>query len=340
VQVQHIDADANWLPRLIAAPPDALIFDEPLATRRGWELLGVLKRHGATARLPVLMYALDPRTGRGALLELDYMLKPLDAAELARAIDRQRELDAQAPGARTILIVDDDPDTLALHERLIRQQLPGCRVLLARNGREALALLSRQRPDLMLLDLMMPELDGFGVLEAMRARPETADLPVVVLTSRTLSEADLERLNAGVAAILSKNLFSGDEIRERIEAALSRQRRLSSAMQQVVRRAMAFFHAHYAEPITRDQLALHLGVSADHLTASFRQEMGVTPIVYLNRYRISRARALLETSSRSVTEIAMAVGFTDLAHFSRTFHREVGLTPNAYRRARPPSARK
>jgi transcriptional regulator GlxA family with amidase domain len=104
-------------------------------------------------------------------------------------------------------------------------------------------------------------------------------------------------------------------------------------MQQVVRRAMAFFHAHYAEPVTRDQVALQLGVSADHLTASFRQELGVTPMAYLNRYRISRARALLETTSRSVTEVALAVGFTDLAHFSRTFHREVGVTPNAYRRA-------
>jgi signal transduction histidine kinase/DNA-binding LacI/PurR family transcriptional regulator/AraC-like DNA-binding protein len=331
VQVQHIDADANWLPRLIAAPPDALILDEPLAARRGWELLGVLKGHEATARLPVLMYALDPRTGRGALLELDYMLKPLDAGQLARAIE-QRAWDGP-PDARTILVVDDDPDTLALHERLVRQQLPGSRVLLARDGREALARLE-QRPSLVLLDLMMPGLDGFAVLEAMRARPETADVPVVVLTSRTLGEGDLERLNAGVAAILSKDLFSGDEIRERVEAALSRQRRLSGAMQQVVRRALACFHARYAEPITRDQLALQLGVSADHLTASFRQEMGVTPMAYLNRYRISRARALLETSPRSVTEIALAVGFTDLAHFSRTFHREVGMTPNAYRRAR------
>jgi transcriptional regulator GlxA family with amidase domain len=62
--------------------------------------------------------------------------------------------------------------------------------------------------------------------------------------------------------------------------------------------------------------------------------MSVTPIAYLNRYRISRARTLLEESMRSVTDVALEVGFTDLANFSRAFHREVGMTPNAYRHAK------
>lgn len=339
VEVQHADADSDWLPRLLSDPPGALILDEQLAAQRGWELLGVLKRHSATAHLPVLMYAIDPALNRGALLELNYLLKPLDPEQLARALEQQGIGREQPPGARTFLVVDDDPDSVALHARMLEQQLPGCRVLQAHDGRAALALLEQQRPSLVLLDLMMPGLDGFGVIEAMRARPETADVPVLVLTSRSLTDADVERLNAGVAAILSKDLFSAAEIMEHIEAALGQQRRLSATMQQVVRRALAVIHARYAEPITREQLALLLGVSADHLTASFRQEMGVTPIVYLTRYRIARARALLETTARSVTEIALAVGFTDLAHFSRTFHREVGVTPNAYRRARQPERR-
>ena len=144
----------------------------------------------------------------------------------------------------------------------------------------------------------------------------------------------MARLNAGVAAILSKGLFSSDEIVRHIEAALAHQRRLGSATQQVVRRAVAFIHAHYADSISRDQIAAHIGVSGDHLTACFRQEMGVTPIVYLNRCRISRARTLLEEGRRSITDVALEVGFTDLANFSRAFHREVGTAPNAYRRAK------
>jgi len=334
VQVQRIDAQSDWLPRLVAAPPGALILDEPLATRRGWEILAVLKRHPATAQLPVLMYAFDPHDDRGGLLELEYLLKPLDREQLAHALEQQRVWDDQAPGARTILLVDDDLDTLALHARLIQEQLAECRVLQAHNGREALALIEQIRPNLVLLDLMMPELDGFGVLEAMQARESTREVPVVVLTAWALSEEDMARLNAGVAAILGKGLFSANEVVGHIASALEHHHKLKNATRLLARRAVAFIQAHYADSITRDQIADHIGVSPDYLTASFRREMAVTPIAYLNRYRISRARMLLETSQHSITDIALDVGFTDLANFSRAFHREVGMTPNAYRRAK------
>ncbi|HEU4327116.1 MAG TPA: substrate-binding domain-containing protein [Roseiflexaceae bacterium] len=331
LRVQQIDAATDWLACLADAPPVSLILDDTLARRRGWEVLSVLKRHPATAHLPVLMYALDAQSDRGSLLELDYLLKPLAPEQLARALEAHGG--GKVSSAKTILVVEDDPDTLALHTRLVQQQLPESRVAQARNGREALSAMEQQRPDLVLLDLMMPEVDGFGVLEQMHRREATRDVPVIVLTAQILTEDDVARLNAGVAAILSKGLFSAGEIVGHIEAALSRQRKLGTSTQQVVRRAAAIIHTHYADPLTREQLATQVGVSADHLTASFRQEMGITPIAYLNRYRISRARELLMTSSQNITEIALSVGFGDLANFSRTFHREVGMSPNAYRRS-------
>ncbi|KAB8141662.1 helix-turn-helix domain-containing protein [Chloroflexia bacterium SDU3-3] len=331
VQLQRVDAASDWLPRLIAQPPSALVLDEPLASARGWEIMAVLKRHPATAAIPVLMHAFDAHIGRGALLELDYLLKPLSAEQLARALRQQGDGDG---ASKSILVVDDDGDTRALHARLVQQQLPDHRVIEASNGREALAILRHTTPSLVLLDLLMPELDGFGVIEAMRASEATRDVPVVVLTAQILTGEDMARLNAGVASILSKGLFSLEEIQGHVELALARQRRLSGIMQQVVRQAVAFIHTHYDQPITRDQLAAEVGVSGDHLTASFRQEMGITPIAYLNRYRVSRARQLLETTSRSVTDIALAVGCPDLPNFSRLFHREVGMPPNAYRRAK------
>jgi YesN/AraC family two-component response regulator len=280
------------------------------------------------------MYSLDSSHDNGTLLALDYLLKPLDIEQLVTALERQRDYHDRPPDDRTILVVDDNPDILAMHTRLIKQQMPECRLVQARNGVEALAIMSEQRPNLVLLDLMMPEMDGFHVLEAMREQESLVDVPVVVLTARLLTEDDMTRLNAGVAAILSKGLFGTDEILARIESTLAHERRLGLASQQIVRRAVAFIHTHYDEPMTRDQIATHVGFSPDHLTACFRQEMGVTPISYLNRYRISRARTLLTESTRSVTDITVAVGFSDVANFSRAFRREVGVSPKAYRRDR------
>ena len=222
--------------------------------------------------------------------------------------------------------MDDELGVLEMHARIVEAQLPSCRVLRARDGREALDAIRQKRPDLVLLDLMMPELDGFGVLKAMQEGETTRDIPVVVLTGQVLVEEDMERLNRGVAAVLGKGLFS-------VEASLARQRRLGSEGQRTARRAMAYFHEHYAGSISRADVTHHLGVTQDHLTRVFRQEVGVTPIAYLNRYWLKRARTLLKAGEKSVTEIAMAVGFSSPSHFSRLFRREVGTSPSVYRRS-------
>jgi YesN/AraC family two-component response regulator len=189
-----------------------------------------------------------------------------------------------------------------------------------------------QQPDLVLLDLMMPELDGFGVLEAMREKDSTRDIPVIVLTGQILTEKEMARLNRGVATVLGKGLFSVEETLGHIDAALVHKRKLGSAAQRLVRRAMAYVHEHYAEPLTRDDLAQHLNMNSDYLTHCFRTEVGMTPITYLNRYRVNKARVLLAESDMNVTEVAMAVGFSDSSYFGRVFRRQVGVSPDAYRR--------
>jgi YesN/AraC family two-component response regulator len=192
--------------------------------------------------------------------------------------------------------------------------------------------LQRERVDLVLLDLMMPELDGFGVLEAMRERDVTREIPVIVLTGQTLTEKEMARLNQGVAMALSKGLFSLEETLARVDATLERNRQLSSEAQRLVRRAMAFIHEHYAGHISRTTLARHVALSEDYLTSCFRKELGVTPIAYINRYRVYQAKQLLADPRKSITEIALEVGFSDSGYFSRVFRREVGLSPEAYRR--------
>jgi signal transduction histidine kinase/AraC-like DNA-binding protein/ActR/RegA family two-component response regulator len=327
VQVYHVDQETDWSIHLLAALPAALVLDQETATHYGWALLERLKRQTSTEHIPVLVYSLDLEHDRGEWLELNYLPKPLASEQLVEQLARYVD-----SNERVVLVVDDDPGILDLHCRLVEQA--GCRAVRARNGRAALEVLEYTQPDLILLDLMMPEMDGFAVLDALRARETTRDIPVIVLTVRVLDEADIERLGRGVAAIMSKGLFNTTETLTRIEAALARHQALGGPTQRLIRRAMGFIHAHYAEPLTREQIASHVHYSPDYLTDCFRQEQGVTPMAYLNRYRICQARKLLENGDLTITQVALAVGFSESAHFTRTFRREVGMTPRAYRRSK------
>jgi YesN/AraC family two-component response regulator len=220
-----------------------------------------------------------------------------------------------------------------MHARIVQARAATNRVFRARNGLEALQILQRERVDLVLLDLMMPEMDGFAVLEAMRDREATRDIPVIVVTGQTLTGSEMARLNLGVTRVLSKGVFSLEETLAHLDAALARKRELSGEAQRLVRQAMAYMQEHYAEPISRQELAHHVGLSDDYLSSCFHKELGLTPVAYLNRYRIQQAKQLLRNTHKSITEIALEVGFCDSSYFSRLFHRETGMTPAAYRRA-------
>ena len=330
VQLCDVGHDGEWLSQIVQMAPGAILLEEPLAVREGWAISGVLKRHHVTENIPVLAYSLDHENDQGQILELNYLHKPLQPEQLARELERLGE---SQNGGQTVLVVDDDPGILDMHSRLVEQT--GRRALTARNGREALAVIEQQIPDLILLDLTMPEMDGFAVLEELRSRESMRDIPVIILTARLLSDADLDRCNRGVAAILGKGLFSAEETLGHVEAALARQSALNKATQHLIRTAMAYIHVHFAEPISREEIAEQIGISPDYLTDCFRQELGITPITYLRRYRIRQACELLRSSEQSITQVALAVGFSDSAHFTRTFQRELNMTPRAFRRSKP-----
>ncbi|HWR64810.1 MAG TPA: transposase [Bellilinea sp.] len=99
----------------------------------------------------------------------------------------------------------------------------------------------------------------------------------------------------------------------------------------LVKRAVAYLHQNYTRPLTRWEIAAAVGVSEDYLTRVFNRELEISPWDYLNRYRILQAKALLRSTSRSITEIAHQVGFKDQAYFSRVFSRITGMTAVEYR---------
>jgi len=330
-QLVSLDPSENGLANLTADSASSVVIDISMIPNQGWQILKQLKDNPATRAVPILFYAFNDE--RGALLELDYLPKPIQPADLAKALNQQSAFADDGKKEKSLLIVDDNPRTLEMYVRIVQSQSAPYRTITARNGREALAVMEQEHPDLVLLDLMMPELDGFGVLESMRQNEATRDIPVIVLTGQVLTERDMTRLNRGVATILEKGMFSVEDTLAHLETALVGKQKLGSEAQRLVRRAMAYLHEHYTEAVSREELARHVGMNSDYLTYCFRKELGMTPIAYLNRYRINQAKLLLAERQLSITEVGMAVGFSDSGYFSRVFRKEVGVSPEAYRRS-------
>ena len=327
-----IGDETDWLASLLLAAPDVAVLDLGLTSENGWEILKIMKENPAIKDIPVLFYTIEKDADHGSLLEIDYLTKPVGTTALAEILTSKGffQQEGTRDDGRAILVVDDEAGTLELHARIVEAQLPGYRVLLARNGRQALQIINQERPALVLLDLMMPEMDGFTVLEEMHQTETTRNIPVVVITGQVLTGEDMQRLNSGVASVLGKGMFSVEETLSHLANALAHKRKPGSEAQHIALKAMAYIHTYYSEPISRSDVAAHVGLSERHLTRCFHQEVGMTPITYLNRYRVKQAKALLDGGEKGITEIAVEVGFSSSSYFTRVFREEVGVSPRAY----------
>jgi YesN/AraC family two-component response regulator len=263
-----------------------------------------MKENPSTKDIPVLFYTLAKDADHGSLLEIDYLTKPVGTAALAEMLTSKGfYLHEDQEAVRPILVVDDEPGILEMHARIVQAQLPEHRVLMASNGRQALQIIHQERPALVMLDLMMPDLDGFAVLEEMRHSDLTRNIPVVVITGQVLTDEDMARLNSGVASVLGKGMFSVEETLAHVASALEHKRKPGSEAQRIALKAMAYIHTNYAEPISRSDVAAHVGLSERHLTRCFHQEVGMTPITYLNRYRVKQAKALLDGEEKALPRL-------------------------------------
>ena len=332
VEIVQLETTDNWLPHSLRSQPGAVVVEQGKAAEHSWQIINTLRQNPLTRELPLLFYSLDGKADLGSVFAFRTLAKPLNQAELIQALERQ-VLNDHGKNPKTILIVDDEPGILELHARIVAAWSPTCRILKARNGREALERIREGHPSLVLLDLVMPQVDGFGVLEAMRSDPRSRDIPVIVLTGQTLTLDDMQTLGRGVTSVLKKGLFSAQETLSHIEAALSRSTNLGNEAQRAVRKAMAYIHEHYMQPISLVSAAKHVNMSKEYLARCFRQEMGITLVTYLNRYRVHQAKGLLETGELNLTEIALETGFSSSAYFSRVFRQEVGLNPRDYQRS-------
>ena len=209
---------------------------------------------------------------------------------------------------------------------------PGHPVRTAADGAAALARMAEEVPCLVILDLMMPGMDGFDVLDWMRASDRTRRVPVLILSGRVLTFDDVKRLEQhALVTLQSKGILSEDEMVGSLHRALFGTAALPQHTGALVKHAMAYFHQNYARPLSRWEIAAAIGVSEDYLSRIFRQELDISPWEYLNRYRILQAIERLRRTSDSIGAVARQVGFKDSAYFSRVFHKVTGLSPTAFR---------
>jgi CheY-like chemotaxis protein len=181
----------------------------------GWTVLAALKGEPELADIPVVIVTIVDEQRRGiALGAAGYLMKPIDRERLVAILSRLRP--AGAPGS--VLVVEDDED----QRHLVRESLDarGWRVREAANGRLALDAVAAELPDVILLDLMMPQMDGFELVAALQAKATWREIPVVVVTALDLTAEDRRRLDGGVKQILSKHAFPFAELMARVCALL------------------------------------------------------------------------------------------------------------------------
>ncbi len=186
--------------------PDLITLDVMMPGMDGWSVLSALKDAPETADIPVVMSTiLDEKNMGFALGASAYLTKPIDRDRLAAVLRRYGGDRAR----RTVLVVEDDEGTRSLVRRTLEKQ--GWTVIEAENGRVGLERLEESRPALILLDLLMPEMDGFEFLEQLRELDSGESIPVVVITAKELTDNDRQRLNGGVERVVGKGNQSKDE---------------------------------------------------------------------------------------------------------------------------------
>jgi DNA-binding response OmpR family regulator len=186
-----------------ARPPAAIVLDILLPGTDGWEVLREFKADPALRDVPVIIVSVVDERGLGlALGAVDYFLKPVDRTALLDRLSRYTFTTKVKTRSIRVLAVDDDPAALDLIYAALQPE--GFDVVRAAGGREAIDRAAAEPFDLVVCDLVMPDLDGFDVVTALRAEPSSREVPILILTAHTLTDAEKARLNGQILGIVEK----------------------------------------------------------------------------------------------------------------------------------------
>jgi CheY-like chemotaxis protein len=186
----------------------------------GWEFLGRIKQVPDLQRIPVMIISIAADRNKGFSLGAAAVLeKPISRRALYESLVDLGLFPLSYGKTLKILVVDDDPKAVELVARRISDQASV--VLRAYSGRDAIELAREENPDAIVLDLMMPDINGFDVVEALKERPETARIPVLIVTAKRITAEDRARLSGYVATIMEKADFDPERFAAEVRRAMS-----------------------------------------------------------------------------------------------------------------------
>jgi signal transduction histidine kinase/CheY-like chemotaxis protein len=221
-QVVGITDPKDVIPRLIEIQPYAITLDLMMPQKDGWQVIQEIKSHPDTAHIPVIICSIVEEKERAYQLgAVDYLVKPILERELVTAIDNlhleQTRLEPH------ILVIDDDPNVFQLIQIALRDHTT-YKLNYANGGFEGLEQLNALHPDAVILDIMMPDLDGFSILETMQGDPVLRTTPVIILTAADLSPEQRQILENNKREVITKDGFKSQYLIEFLEKALEKVR--------------------------------------------------------------------------------------------------------------------
>ncbi len=251
--------------------------------------------------------------------------------------------------ASTILIVDDNPHNLSVAVDSLSEI--GATVIIARSGQSGLKRARYAEPDLILLDILMPEMDGFEVCQQLKQDRKTSAIPVIFMTALSDTANKVKGLRAGGIDYVTKP-FNVEELLARVTNHLNTQKTIqafqnrnqvlqklvpdgsfmqpSALPQSNLQRAMRYIQMHLGENITLEAIASELGMSQFYFCRWFKQSVGTSPYQYVLQRRVERAKALLQRRELSPAAVALECGFNSQSHLIHHFKKQVGMTPKQY----------
>lgn len=328
--VMDPEKEYQW-ERWETSPPGVILLDLEPEKESSWDIVRQIKTNPATMDIPVVFYSLLDNGERGSLAEFNYLVKPLRINQVEELLEKLG-FQPRKQVRSTVLIVHDEPGILELNRNMIMEALPGSVVYTAMDVHTASNIVRTRAIDLILLDMVFRGMDAAKFIHFLFEKEKYRNIPLIILSGQGGARMDMEKVSSEYREVFARSDYTQEALIDKIDTILSRNTSLGNEGQRMVYKAVNFIHDHYAKPISRADIANVVNINEQYLSRCFTRELGISPIAYLNKYRIEMAKRTLKAGKVNITRLAKLVGYSSQSYFSRAFKKEVGDSPSGYQK--------